>query len=189
MSTQTLPNQLPPGLEVLYAADVLQARIKAMAQEINQTYADTDGLVLICILKGGLMFMAELAKHLVIPCQMEFVTLSSYGNSQQTSGTVRPVDLSLPKLTGKDVLVVEDIIDTGLTLNFFLEYLNGLHTPKSLRLAVMLDKKEARQKQVKTDFVGFEIGNQFVVGFGLDDRGFYRNLPLIGYYPNPPAEA
>lgn len=188
MSSPTYTPQLPPGLEVLYSTEVLQQRIAEMAEEINRVYADTDGLVLVCILKGGLMFMAELAKYLTIPCQMEFVTLSSYGNNQTTSGTVRPVDLSLPKLSGKDVLVVEDIIDTGLTLSFFLDYLNGLHTPKSLRLAVLLDKREARQKPVPTDFVGFEIGNQFVVGFGLDDKGYYRNLPLIGYYPNPPAE-
>lgn len=173
---------LPENLQILIPEETLQARIKALAEEMNAMYQGTDGLILICILKGGFMFTADLAKHLTVPCQIEFVRLSSYGDNQHSSGTVKPVDLTLPNLNDKDVLLVEDIVDTGLTLNFFMEYLESLHTPKSLRLAVLLDKKEARKRPVQTDFVGFEVGNQYVVGYGLDDGGFYRNLPYIAHF-------
>lgn len=172
---------LPDTLKVLINEADIQERVKAVADEINQVYADTEMLVIIGILKGGVMFMADLAKYITVPCQLEFVRLSSY-DGQKTSGTVKPVDLTLPQLSGKDVLLVEDIVDTGLTMNFFMEYIQSLHSPNSLKLAVLLDKKEARQRPVTTDFVGFEIDNHYVVGYGLDDNGLYRNLPFIGYY-------
>lgn len=176
-------------LKVLFTQEQIQSRIEEMADEINRLYQDTNVLVLICILKGGFMFLSDLAKRLKVPCQIEFVRLSSYGNNQKSSGTVKPVDLTLPNLNGRDVLLIEDIVDTGLTLDFFMEYLESLHTPKSLRLAVFLDKKEARQRPVQADFVGFEVGNQYVVGYGLDDQGFYRNLPYIAHYVNESTQA
>ncbi len=188
MPTMTQTSSIPDTLQVLISEEQIDTRLQEMADEINVLYKDTEALILVCILKGGFMFASDLAKKLTVPCQIEFVRLSSYGNSQKTSGVVKPVDLTLPPLSGKDVLLVEDIVDTGLTLSFFMEYLESLHTPKSLRLAVLLDKKEARQKPVKTDFVGFEVGNQYVVGYGLDDKGFYRNLPYIGYFPMPDSD-
>ncbi len=181
------PIHLPKGLKVLYTEAQLKSRIQEIAAELNEIYRDADELVLVCVLKGGFMFLAELAKYLTVPTQVEFVRLSSYGNEQKSSGVVKPVDLSLPPLTGRHVLLLEDIIDTGLTLSFFMEYLESLHTPSSLRLAVLLDKKEARERPVKIDFVGFEVDNLYVVGFGLDDQGFHRNLPYIAYYENPPG--
>ena len=174
----------PEELIVHYDEETLQKRIRDLAAEIDVTYADSRRLVVITVLKGAILFASDLTRHLKIPCQMEFIRLSSYGNDQKSSGTVRPVDLSLPSLHGEDVLVVEDIIDPGLTLSFLMEYLkSSLHQPRSVRLAVLLDKKEARQTDVTVDYVGFEVGNQFVVGYGLDYEGYYRNLPFIGVVP------
>jgi len=167
-------------LEIHFSEEQLQTRIREMAAEINQTYKNSEKLIIIAVLKGSFMFLADLVRHITIPCQVEFVRLASYGDGQVSSGTVKSVDLSLPPLTGEDVLVVEDIIDTGLTLHFFLEYLTSLHHTRSLKLAVLLDKKEARQKEVPVDFAGFPVGNQFLVGYGLDFAGYYRNLPFIG---------
>lgn len=157
----------------------IQNRVEALGQELNTLYDSVEELIIICILKGGVMFAADLMKQLTVPCQLEFVRLASY-EGQKSTGTVRPVDLSLPSLNHKHVLLVEDIIDTGLTLSFFIDYLKSLHQPASLRLAVLLDKKEARQQHVQVDFVGFEVENKFLVGYGLDENGLYRNLPYIG---------
>jgi len=176
------PASLPVSLKPLFTEEQISARVAELGQAINEHYRDTEGLIIICILKGGFMFLSDLVKHLNVPCHIEFVRLSSYGDNQKSSGQVKPVDLSLPPLVNKDILLIEDIIDTGLTLHFFIDYLESLHTPKSIRLAVLLDKKEARQRPVETHFVGFEVGNQFVVGYGLDDKGFYRNLPYIACF-------
>ncbi len=178
----------PESLKVLFTEQQLQNRIEELAEEMNHLYRDTEVLIMICILKGGFMFASDLARKLNIPCQIEFVRLSSYGDGQKTTGTVKPVDLTLPRLSNRDVLLVEDIVDTGLTLNFFMEYLESLHTPKSLRLAVLLDKQEARQRPVKTDFIGFEVGNEYVVGYGLDDQGYYRNLPYIAHFTDTDSQ-
>jgi hypoxanthine phosphoribosyltransferase len=181
----TLPSPSPASykpdqLDVHFSEEQLNTRIREMAAEINEAYKGSEKLIIIAVLKGSFMFLADLVRHITIPCQVEFVRLASYGDGQTSSGTVQPVDLSLPSLTGEDVLVVEDIIDTGLTLHFFLDYLTSLHHTRSLKLAVLLDKKEARQKEVQVDFSGFPVGNQFLVGYGLDFAGYYRNLPFIG---------
>ena len=170
----------PDQLDVHFSETQIQQRIQEMADAINQAYANSPRLVIVAVLKGSFMFVADLIRHIKVPCQIEFVRLASYGDSQNSSGTVKPVDLSLPSLSGEDVLIVEDIIDTGLTLHFFMDYLTSLHHTRSLRLAVLLDKAEARKKDVKVDFAGFTVGNQFLVGYGLDYAGYYRNLPYIG---------
>ena len=170
----------PEQLDVHFSEAQLQTRIQEMAAEINAAYPNCEKLIIIAVLKGSFMFLADLVRHIKIPCQIEFVRLASYGDGQTSSGTVQAVDLSLPPLTDEDVLIVEDIIDTGLTLNFFMDYLTSLHHTRSLKLAVLLDKKEARQKDVRVDFSGFPVGNQFLVGYGLDFAGYYRNLPFIG---------
>ncbi|MBX2860377.1 MAG: hypoxanthine phosphoribosyltransferase [Vampirovibrio sp.] len=172
-------------LEVLYSEDQIQARIREMAQEINQTYRDVDKVVVVGILKGAFLFMADLIRHLEVPCQIEFIRLSSYGNKTKSSGSVRPVDLTLPNLADQHVLLVEDIVDTGLTMSFLLEYLAGLHQTKSTRVAVLLDKPVARSPEIEPvpiDFTGFTVGNQFLVGYGLDLAGYLRNLPYIGVF-------
>jgi hypoxanthine phosphoribosyltransferase len=179
------PQPCPPeSLTVHYSEDQLKVRIKELGEQITKMYKGSPRLVVVIVLRGAFLFAADLVRYIDLPCQVEFIRLASYGDEQKSSGTVRPVDLSLPSLAGEDVLVVEDIIDTGLTLRFLLDYLgSALHTPKSLRLAVLLDKKEARKADVKVDFTGFEIGNEFVVGYGLDFAGYYRNLPFIGVVP------
>lgn len=168
------------AIEVLYSNEQIQERLDRLAEELNRVYADTDELIVVCILKGGFMFTSDLVRRLTVPCQIEFVRLASY-EGQNSSGRVKPVDLSLPQLTGKDVLLLEDIVDTGITLNFFMDYVKSLHIPKSLRLAVLLDKKEARKQPVHIDYACFDVDNRFVIGYGLDNDGFYRNLPYIGW--------
>jgi hypoxanthine phosphoribosyltransferase len=170
----------PEQLDIYLSQAQIQQRIEQMAEEINTIYAHAEKLILVAVLKGSFMFVADLMRHIQVPCQVEFVRLASYGDNTTTSGTVQAVDLSLPSLSGEHVLIIEDIIDTGLTLHFFMDYLRSLHHTESLRLAVLLDKAEARQKDVKVDFSGFTVGNQFLVGYGLDFAGYYRNLPFIG---------
>ncbi|HEY9688254.1 MAG TPA: hypoxanthine phosphoribosyltransferase [Coleofasciculaceae cyanobacterium] len=170
----------PDQLDIYLSESQIQQRISTMAEEINAIYANIPRLMVIVVLKGSFMFAADLVRQIKVPCHIEFVRLASYGNSTVSSGDVQPVDLSLPSMSGEHVLVVEDIIDTGLTLHFFLDYLTSLHHTASLRLAVLLDKVEARKKDIKVDFAGFTVGNQFLVGYGLDYAGYYRNIPFIG---------
>lgn len=174
----------PEQLDVHFSEEQLQQRIQEIAAEINATYVGVSKLIIVAVLKGSFMFVADLMRYITVPCHVEFVRLASYGDGKTSSGTVKSVDLSLPSLSGEHVLIVEDIIDTGLTLHFFMDYLKSLHHTESLRLAVLLDKKEARQKDVPVDFVGFPVGNQFLVGYGLDFAGYYRNLPFIGIVPD-----
>ena len=134
---------------------------------------------LICILKGSIFFTCELAKRITVPVTMDFMSVSSYGDDTKSSGVVKMVkDLDEP-LQGRDVLVIEDIIDSGRTLSYLLENL-GSRNPASLRLCTLLDKPERRVKDVKVDYTGFEIPDEFVVGYGLDYAQRYRNLPYIG---------
>lgn len=175
-------------LDTLISEEKLQTRIAEMAKEINETFKDTEQLVVIGVLKGSFIFMADLVRHLTIPTQIEFVRLASYGNKTKSSGEVKPVYLTLPNLEGKDVLIVEDIMDSGLTLNFFVDYLKSLHKTNRLKVSVLLNKPDARDSAndiISIDFNGFDIGNEFVVGYGLDYQGFFRNLPEIAVVKNP----
>ena len=162
--------------------DDIQRRIKALAEDINATYANCDEITIIAILKGSFLFLSDLIRHITVPCQIEFVRLASYGHTMTSTGNVKTVDLTLPSLEGKDVLLVEDIIDTGLTLSFFVDYLNSLHKTRSTRLAVLLDKPGTRSQNIApltVDFTGFQVGNEFLIGYGLDYGELYRNLPYI----------
>ncbi len=169
-------------LKVLIDEKTLNNRIKGLADEINNYYGNEDELTIICVLKGAVMFFCELAKHLKMPLKMEFVSLSSYGDAQKSSGKVSALNLSLPPLENKNVLVVEDIMDTGLTLNFLLDFIRSKCRAKEVKLAVMFDKKCARKFPLKPDFYAFDVDDKFIVGFGLDYLELYRNLPYIGYY-------
>lgn len=185
-TTDSLPFSVANGqVQVRIDAETIQARIKAMADEINQAYAGCEKLIVVAILKGSVIFLADLVRHLTMPCHIEFVRLASYGNNTESSGEVQPVDLTLPSLANEHVLIVEDIIDTGLTLHFFMDYLHSLHRTKSLKLATLLDKPSARTKNVPIDFVGFQVGAEFLIGYGLDYAGYYRNLPYIGVVTQP----
>lgn len=153
-------------------------RIAEMGKKISEDYAGSS-VHLICVLKGSIFFTCELAKRITVPVTLDFMSCSSYGSGTKSSGVVKIVkDLDEP-LEGRNVIVVEDIIDSGRTLSYLLEIL-GARNPKSLALCTLLDKPERRVKDVKVDYVGFEIEDKFVVGYGLDYAQRYRNLPYVG---------
>ena len=169
------------NIKILYDKNTLYEKIKQTADKINSSYSTDKILNLICVLKGGVMFLTELAKHLKMPVKMEFVTLSSYGNSKTSTGEIKPHNLNLRKFENENILIVEDIIDTGYTLEFLVNYLKQNSSNSDIKIAVLLDKKCARKVNISPDFNAFEIDNKFIVGFGLDYQGLYRNLDYIGY--------
>ena len=169
-------------LKTLIDNKKLMDRIKSLAEEINTHYGTDKPLTLICVLKGAAMFFTELSKHLKMPVEMEFVSLSSYGNSEKSSGKIKTLNLNLPNMHDKNVLIIEDIVDTGLTLDFLIKFVKMNCCADDVKLAVLFDKKCARKYDVTPDFSAFEVDNKFIVGFGLDYCGFYRNLDYIGYF-------
>lgn len=167
-------------LKLLFSEEDILNKVKEIAAVINLDYADEE-LHVICVLKGSVMFTADLVKYLTMPVKMEFIRLSSYGSSMNTSGKVNAVDISLPDLNAKNVLIIEDIVDTGLTAKFLLDFINNNFHTKSTKFCSLLDKKCSRRTQIEPEYVGFEIDNKFVIGYGLDYNGDFRNLPYIGY--------
>lgn len=167
------------SIRVLLSEEEVNSRINEVAAMINKDYEGKE-IHLICILKGGVFFTCELAKRLTVPVSLDFMSVSSYGDDTKSSGVVRIIkDLDEP-LQGKDVLIVEDIIDSGRTLSYLIEVLKQ-RGPKSIKLCTLLDKPERRvKKQVKVDYTCFSIPDEFVVGYGLDYAQKYRNLPYIG---------
>ena len=162
----------------MISEEEVNKRILEIGKMISEKYAGKS-IHLICVLKGGAFFMTELAKRITVPVTIDFMSVSSYGSGSESSGVVKFVkDLDEP-LEGKDVIVVEDIIDSGRTLSYLMEILKK-RNPKSLALCTLLDKPDRRVKEVKVDWVGFEIPDKFVVGYGLDYDQKYRNLPYIG---------
>lgn len=167
-------------LKILFSEETLQKRIKELAEEMNAFYKGEE-VIAVCVLKGAVMFATDLVKHLNMPLQMEFIRLSSYGSAFSTSGKVNAVDISLPDLNGKNVLIIEDIVDTGLTAKFLMDFMNNNFHTKSTKFCSLLDKKITRKTDIEPDYYGFEIDNKFVVGYGLDYEGYMRNLKFIGY--------
>jgi hypoxanthine phosphoribosyltransferase len=164
--------------EVLIDRDVLQRRIEELGEEISSDYAGRD-LLLIGVLKGAVFFMADLMRNLTIPCEIDFMAISSYGDSTDSSGVVRILkDLDI-NIEGRDVLIVEDIIDSGLTLSYLMRNLEA-REPASLEICALLTKPERREADVPVRYIGFEIPNRFVIGYGLDFAERYRNLPYVG---------
>ena len=163
--------------ELISEADVAK-KIAEMGAQISKDY-EGESVYLLCILKGGVFFTTELAKHITIPVTIDFMSVSSYGGGTTSSGIVRIVkDLDTP-IEGRNVLIAEDIIDTGRTLAYLMEHLKQ-RKPKSLKLCTLLDKPDRRVSDVKVDYTGFEIPDEFVVGYGLDYDQRYRNLPYVG---------
>lgn len=167
------------NIKVLFSKDDIQNRIKEIAGEINNNLDEE--VYIVCVLKGAVMFATDLVKSLNMPVKMEFIRLSSYGSSTTSSGKVRAVDISLPDLNDKNVLIVEDIIDTGLTAKFLLDFIDNNFRTKTTKFCSLLDKKCFRKTEIEPDYFGFEIDNKFVIGYGLDYDGYFRNLPYIGY--------
>ncbi|HVL39412.1 MAG TPA: hypoxanthine phosphoribosyltransferase [Fimbriimonadaceae bacterium] len=164
-------------LEPLLSEEQIQARVRELGAQITADYGPTN-LLLVAVLKGSFLFLADLARHLPEHVELDFVQISSYGSGKSSSGVVQiRKDLDI-NIEGRDVLVVEDIIDTGITLGHLRELLST-RKPKSLRVASLLSKPDARLRQTPVEYVGFEIPNRFVVGYGLDYAERYRNLPYI----------
>lgn len=166
-------------IKTLIDEERLHTRIREIAKEIEKEYAGKE-ITLVCILKGSVFFTVELAKNIEGDVKLEFIRVSSYGDGTTSTGEIKmKLDLK-DSIQGKDVIVVEDIIDTGKTLAYLIEYLK-MKKPNSVKLCALLDKPDRRKKAVKVDYIGFQIPDKFVVGCGLDWDEKYRNLPYIGY--------
>ena len=164
--------------ETIVEADELQARVRELGAEINRDYGRRE-VLLLGVLKGAVFFLADLMRAVDVPCELDFMAVSSYGSLTDSSGVVRILkDLDSP-IEGKDVLIVEDIVDSGLTLNYLLRNLRG-RDPRSLEVCALLVKPGRRKIDLPIRYVGFEIPNRFVVGYGLDFAERYRNLPYVG---------
>jgi hypoxanthine phosphoribosyltransferase len=170
---------VPSGVQrVLIPAEDLRARVDELGLQIRRDYAGRTP-ILVGVLKGAVVFLADLMRAIEAPCECDFIALSSYGASTRSSGIVELTkDLSQP-IEGRDVLIVEDIVDTGRTLTYLLRNLET-RQPRTVRVCALLDKVSRREVPVELDYVGFEIPDEFVVGYGLDFAGLYRNLPYIG---------
>jgi hypoxanthine phosphoribosyltransferase len=169
------------GLEVLFSREQIRSRVLEIGRQIDRDYAG-EMIVLVGVLKGAAIFLSDLARSISVDNTFDFVAVSSYGKGSRTSGAVKLIkDLDQP-IEGKNVIIVEDILDTGLTLGF-LRSLFEQHQPKSLRIAALLDKPSRRVEKIDADYVGFTIPNQFVIGYGMDFAERYRNLPDICLMP------
>jgi len=163
--------------KILIDEEKIMKRVAEMGAEITRDYEGKE-LVVICILRGGVIFMSDLVKQIKLPLYMDFMAVSSYGMSTKSSGVVRILKDLNEDIEGKDVLIVEDIVDTGLTLHYLVDYIKS-RNPRSVKVCCFLDKPSRRKVEVKVDYVGFEIPDKFVVGYGLDYAQKYRNLPYL----------
>ena len=168
-----------PSPPVLISESAIDARVRELAREISDDYSNGDGIVLIGVLKGAFIFLADLSRRLTIPRTIEFIAVSSYEDSDAASGAVRLVMDVRGNIEGRDVLIVEDIVDTGHTLSYLIGMLES-HGPASIRTCALLHKAERAEVEVNIDYLGFGIGDEWVVGYGLDYAERDRTLPYIG---------
>lgn len=174
-----LDDRHPDIARVLLTSQQIQARVAELGRQIAGDYADVDELLLVGVLKGSVVFIVDLARQIDLPLAMDFIAISSYGQSTESSGVVRLLKDLDSDIQDRHVLIVEDIIDSGLTLAYLLDQLER-RNPASLRICSLLNKPERRTTDVRVDYLGFDIPNEFVVGYGLDYAERYRNLPFIG---------
>ena len=165
-------------LRVLYSEEELEAKCAELGAQISKDY-EGKNLLLVSVLKGAVVFMTDLMRHITVPCSIDFMVVSSYGSGVKTSGVVKIVKDLDADLAGKDLLIVEDILDTGMTLHYLKQLLQD-RNPNSIRIATLLDKPECRRAAVRADYVGYQVPDEFVVGYGLDYDEKYRNLPYVG---------
>ncbi len=170
-------------LKILISENDIQSKLITLAKEVEEIFPIDEEIYVICVLKGSVMFCTDLVKHFKHSVQMEFIRISSYGHETKSTNNLHAIDLTLPNLFDKNVLIVEDITDTGLTARFLTDLFRIKHHPKKLAFVSLLNKKCARQIDIEPDFYGFEVDDKFLVGYGLDYKGYYRNLPYIGYFP------
>jgi hypoxanthine phosphoribosyltransferase len=163
--------------EILVQADDLQHRVRELGVEISRDY-ESRNLVLVGVLKGAVFFLSDLMRHIEIPCEVDFMAVASYGSATVSSGVVRILKDLDSAIEGRDVLIVEDIVDSGLTLQYLLRSL-GARNPATLEVCALLTKPERRKVELPTRYVGFEIPNRFAIGYGLDHEERYRNLPYV----------
>lgn len=166
------------NLKVLFEEEVLQKRIRELANEIDRDYEGKE-IIVVSVLKGAIFFTVDLVKKMKTPIELEVMQVSSYNGTESTGNIIVKKDLDR-KIEGRDVLIVEDIVDTGHTLKYLKEYLLSKN-PNSVKIASLLDKKERRKSEIDIDYTGFVIPNKFVVGYGFDVDEKYRNIPFIGY--------
>lgn len=177
----TPPNELVSVGEVLISAEELQKKVSELGAQVSRDYAGKD-LVMVGVLRGAVVFIADLLRNLTVPCEIDFMAVSSYGSSRDSSGVVRILKDLDDSIEGRDVLVVEDIVDSGLTLNYLIRNLKA-RDPASLEVCTLLTKPERRRVDVPIRYTGFEIPNEFVVGYGLDFGQRYRNLDHVALLP------
>ena len=169
--------------EILVEADALTARVCELGEEISRDYRDRD-LLLVGVLKGAVFFLSDLMRHNEVPCEVDFMAVASYGSSTDSSGVVRILkDLDIP-IEDREVLIVEDIVDSGLTLSYLLRTLQA-RNPRSLEVCALLTKPERRKVELPIRYVGFEIPNRFAIGYGLDHAERFRNLPYVAVLADP----
>ena len=169
--------------EILVQADNLQRRVRELAEAISKDYAGGD-LLLICVLKGAVFFLSDLMRHITVPCEVDFMAVASYGSATDSSGVVRILKDLDASIEGRDVLIVEDIVDSGLTLQYLMRNLQA-RNPASLEICALLTKPERRKTEIAARYIGFEIPNRFVIGYGLDHDERHRNLPYVAALEAP----
>jgi len=170
----------PPVGEILVQADDLQRRVRELADAISRDYAGPPArdLLLICVLKGAVFFLSDLMRHITVPCEVDFMAVASYGSATDSSGVVRILKDLDASIEGRDVLIVEDIVDSGLTLQYLMRNLKA-RNPASIEVCALLTKPDRRKADVPARYIGFEIANRFVIGYGLDHAERHRNLPYV----------
>ncbi len=171
--------------EILVPADALRERVRELGAEISRDYAGRD-LLLVGVLKGAVFFLSDLMRSISIPCQLDFMAVASYGSATDSSGVVRILKDLDGAIEGREVLIVEDIVDSGLTLQYLLRSL-GARNPATLEVCALLTKPERRKVELPTRYVGFEIANRFAIGYGLDHDERHRNLPYVAALATAPA--
>ncbi|MGL5649603.1 MAG: hypoxanthine phosphoribosyltransferase [Clostridium sp.] len=164
--------------EVLFSEEDLRLKCKELGEKISNDY-EGKNLIVVGVLKGSVLFTSDLIKNITIPCEIDFMAVSSYGNSTESSGVVRILKDLDHGIEGKDVLIVEDIVDTGHTLSYLKKYLST-RGANSVKIVTLLDKPERRTAEIDVDYIGFEVPNAFIVGYGIDYAEKYRNLPFVG---------
>ena len=170
------------SLKILYSKEKIKKVVWTLARKIEQGYTkrkNGKSVVVVSVLKGAFIFAADLIREIKLPVQLEFVRISSYGSKQISSGKIDAPLLMLPNLNNRDVLIIEDIVDSGRTISFLKEYIWDQFKPRSLKVACLLNKKARREVDIKPDYVGFEVGDHFLVGCGLDSAEEYRHLPFL----------